>query len=234
MKREKKADLHHSLLTTKEKSKECLIVIRELNLSHSNQTEISTSIERKIERKLVEKHEKMRNLQENLNSERRLKETLSNDIQNLSEQIEKLKNELNDLKLLVSHDTEKIIDLEEKLKEQVSDSERIKETLNHIVEQKIQEIEVFNSSESLNMKLAGVRAEVHEAKKTNEILRKTLQEIKVLKANEEHPHRVSFENRSENLRKMIEQYICQDLELKELQIKLDTEISSKTCKCHIM
>lgn len=227
-----KEEIGQVLQSSKKKSKECLEAIREFNLTHCKQAENAVIIERKIEEKLVKEHEKNRILEEKLKKDLILREELEVEVENMLEIIEKIRSETKETRRIIETDTEKILDLEEKVKEQEKDSKKINETLLHILEQKSQEIEVFTSTENLNSKLSCVRVQVDEAKKLNDQLRKRLQELKIVQYSQPH---ITFETRNENLKKMMEQYISQDLELQDLQSQLkSSSLTSKSCKCHIM
>lgn len=230
--RTSKQEIDQVIKSTKEKSKECLEAIRELNLIYCRQTENSNLIERNIEQKLVKKHEKIRVLEENLKKDEKIKEELEGKVTNILENIEKLNSEVKETQRVIETDTEKILDLEEKVKEQEQDSKKINENLINVLEQKTQEIEVFTSTENLNSKLSSVRAEFEEAKRLNTQLRKRLQEVSVIECS--NPQ-ISSETRNESLKRLIEKYISQDLELQDLQSQLKSSLpTSKSCKCHIM
>ena len=230
--RTSKEEIDQVIQSTKKKSKECLEAIREFNLIYCKQAESSTLIERNIEEKLVKKHEKIRVLETKLTKDENLREGLETKVIFMQEIIEKLNLEVKETQRIIETDTEKILDLEEKVKEQEQDSKKIDESLQLILQQKTQDIEVFTSTENLNSKLSNVRTEFEEAKRLNSQLRKRLQEVSVIECS--NPQN-SSETRNEGLKRLMEKYISQDIELQDLQSQLKSSLlTSKSCKCHIM
>lgn len=230
LKREIKS-LNQSHILIESQRVEALETLRKHNLILSKLESDWTLQEKSISLNQNEILNIIHNLESDLNNLIQAKSHINSTIMLTHQHILQMENEISDIEGQISRDKERILQIEHLIKDQHQELLKITEKTLILQEKQTIEEEIFKQDEStLSEKLAKVRKKCENAKKTNKFLSKRLQEH----VEQEDIPRVSFENRGENYKKLIEQWAEQEILIKQLQGQVGKHsISAQRCKCMI-
>jgi uncharacterized protein YukE len=184
---------------------------------------------------------KIEKLNENIkllkNSIAKLEKTLEEHkitLEQVDRKSECIKLNIQDLKNLEIKDKEKISHLETLISDQIEENNKIQELIRLSEEKKTKDEEDLKIDEkSLNYRLLKTKEQEAELIKQNQVLKKRLKDLKDQEHEETIYSRVSLESRGESYKGLLNQWACQEVELKALQEKLNSPMIQRKCVCFI-